>query len=79
MNFIYAVVKEHYTLGEEERISYGVAVYSNSVSDGTACIVASVHDITSDAKKASELVRRCNDLQLSADHLEDVIEDFFLV
>lgn len=79
MNFIYAVVKEHYALGEENRISYGVVVYSNSVSDGTACIVASVHDITSDEKKVSELVRRCNHLQLSAVHLKDVIEDFFLV
>ena len=76
-NITYAVVEEHYALGEIERISYGIVVYSTSALEQTACVVASVCDITSDSKRLLALVQRCNDLQLSVIHLHDIIEDFF--
>lgn len=72
----YGLVEEHYFGNNCERISYGVAVYSEAACDGTATVVASVHDVTSDKSKLTTLVRDCNRLELSPVHLEDIIEDF---
>ena len=77
-NLTYGVVEECYTIGEEERISYGMVVYADFAMNGPACVVASVCDITSDLKKLLHLVQVCNQLQLSTIHINDVIEDFFL-
>lgn len=76
MNVIYSVTEERYTLGNESRISYGIAAYANTEQSGTATIIASVHDITSDKEKLSKLVDNCNSLKLSSIHLYDVIDDF---
>lgn len=76
MTVTYGLTEEKYTLGHKTRISYGIAAYSNSETDGTATIIASIHDISEDKVKLLELVQNCNCLELSAIHLYNVIEDF---
>ncbi len=76
INVTYAVTEERYSLGDEIRVSYGIAAYSDAKENGTATIVASVHDITSDRENLSKLVDNCNRLKLSTVHLYDVAEDF---
>ena len=76
INVKYGVIEETYSLGTTYRTAYGIAVYSNSEEDGTATVVASIHDITTDKQALSELVCLCNRLELSTIHLNDVVEDF---
>ena len=77
MNVIYGITKEVYSLGADSRTSYGIVAYADAEENGTSTIVASVHDITSDKQALSDLIFLCNLLELSAIHLNDVIEDFF--
>ena len=44
----YGITEEKYTLGQQTRVSYGIAAYSNPETDGTATVIASVHDISDD-------------------------------
>ena len=76
MNITYGVTEEIYSLGHSFRTSYGIAAYADSEEDGTATIVASVHDVTADKQALIELVSLCNRLELSTIHLNDVVEDF---
>ncbi len=76
INVTYAICEEKYVLGNESRISYGIVACSNADQDGTATIIASVHDITDDKERLSKLVDDCNELELSIAHLNDVVEDF---
>ena len=76
MNVTYGVTEEIYSLGTSSRTSYGIAAYADSEEDGTATIVASIHDVTADKQSLSELVGLCNRLELSTIHLNDVVEDF---
>jgi len=76
MTVTYGITEEIYILGDSKRISYGIAAYADTETDNTTTIVASVHDITSDKQKISELVEMCNRLELSAIHLNDVVENF---
>ena len=72
----YGIIEETYALQRNARTSYGIAAYADSAQQGTATIVVSVHDITSDKERLQELISICNHLQLSPIHLSDVIEDF---
>ncbi len=72
----YGLVEERYALNGQERTSYGIAIYADAELDGTATVIASIHDITSDKPKLAALVQQCNLLELSPIHLEDVVEDF---
>ena len=76
MNVTYAVAEEKYVIGNESRISYGIVAYSNAEQEGTATIVASIRDITSDKNRLKRLVDDCNRLKLSTVHLYGVVEDF---
>ena len=76
MNITYGVTEEIYSLGTSSRTSYGIAAYADSEEDGTASIVASVHDVTADKQALSELVDLCNRLELSTIHLNNAVEDF---
>ena len=76
MNVTYGVTEETYSFGTASRTSYGIAAYADAVEDGTATIVASVHDVTTDKQALNELVSLCNRLELSTVHLMDVVEDF---
>ena len=75
-NVTYAITEEKYAFGGEKRTSYGIVAYANAEQDGTATIVASVRDITSDKKRLKKLVDDCNRLELSTVHLHDVVENF---
>ena len=72
----YGVIEEIYSLSCSSRRSYGIAVYSDSLGDGFATVLASVNDISSDREKLEELVEICNRAELSLIHLNDVINDF---
>ena len=76
MNVTYGVTEEIYSLGISSRTSYGIAAYADSEENGTATIVASIHDVTTDKRALNELVSLCNRLELSTIHLLDVVEDF---
>ncbi len=75
---VYGVVKSEYILGEMRRVSYGIAAYANADEEGTAVILALLHDITSNASDIEALVERCNRSGLSLLHLADVVEDELL-
>jgi len=74
----YAVTEEKYSFGDKCRISYGIAAYSGAEEDGSATIIASIHDITTDKSGLVKLINDCNRLELSILHLRDVVEDFLL-
>ena len=76
MNITYRVTAETYSIGTSSRTSYGIAAYADHEKDGTATIVVSVHDVTSDKQSLSDLVALCNHLKLSTIHPNDVVEDF---
>ena len=71
------VTEEVYALGPARRVSYGIAAYADSDADGTASILSSVRDISSDRASVEELAGLCNRLELDVIHLADVVEDFF--
>ena len=75
-NVTYGTVTESYTLGNTSRVSYGIAVYSHAESDGTATVIASVHDVSSEKNKLDDLASLCNLHRLAPEHLCDVIDDF---
>ncbi len=75
-NIIYGLIQEQYILGDETRISYGVAAYADPEFDGTVTVVASAHDLSGDKNVMTDFVNKCNELQLSLLHFDDVIEDF---
>lgn len=72
----YGLIYEEYYLGDKARVSYGVAVYADPATDGTVTVVASAHDLSGDKDRVTELVDKCNSLQLSLLHFDDVIDDF---
>ena len=76
MNITYGMTEEIYTLNGKSRKSYGIAIYSNAEEDGSATILTAVRDITSERERLEDLVQKCNLLELSPIHLDDVIEDF---
>lgn len=76
MNVTYGVTEEIYSLGISSRTSYGIAAYMDSEENGTATIVTSIHDVTTDKRALDKLVSLCNRLELSTIHLLDVVEDF---
>ena len=78
INVTYAIIEEKHSIGDNTRISYGIAAYSNENNDSTATIITSIHDITTDKKKLLDLINTCNELQLSTVHLNDIVEDFFV-
>ena len=72
----YGMVEEIYSLGNLSRRAYGIVAYANAEEDGTATVVASAHDLTSDRRRAERLAVECNLGKLALHHFEDVIEDF---
>lgn len=79
MNAItYGVAEDHYLLYGCERISYGLVVYADAASEGTASILASIPDISSDYAALAALAELCNRMGLSLIHLDDVVEDFLV-
>ncbi len=73
----YGLVREEYHTDRTIRTAYGIAVYAHVADTADACIVASIRDITPDRIAIEDLIRRCNEGNLSPLHLQDVIDDFF--
>ena len=74
---IYGITEEVYELNGEKRRSYGFVLYSNN--DGTATILLSARDVTTDKESLLELAEMCNRLELSPIHFFDVVEDFLAI
>ena len=74
----YGVVEEvHNGSGSNsQRITYGIAAYSDIDDEETATVISHICDVTSDRFKAEDLVNKCNKLKLSLCHLRDIVEDF---
>lgn len=72
----YSTIEETLVHGGEARISYGIAAYSDTETDGTAVRIAVVRDICSSRQRIADLVRLCNGCQLSVIHLPEIVEDF---
>ncbi len=78
-NLTYGVTEEIHRVGGETRISYGIAAYADVSENGSAVIVASVGDVSTQRRPLEKLVEWCNLLELSPTHLSDVVEDFLSV
>ena len=76
MNITYGLVEEKYFVGVDVRVSYGVAAFADADVDGSATIVFSIHDISSDRENLIKLISSCNRMKLSIHHFNDIIEDF---
>lgn len=72
----YAVTEEIRRVGDEERISYGIAAYENVPENGSAVVIASVGDVSCTRDPMEKLAQWCNLLEISPLHLCDVVEDF---
>ncbi len=74
----YELVEEKYTLNGQSRVAYGMVLLANAAEDGTATIIASARDLTSDKARLEALIENCNKLELSPIHFDDVVEDFWI-
>lgn len=72
----YGTIEETLVHGGEARISYGIAAYSDTETDETAAVLTVVRDICSCRQRIDDLVRLCNECQLSVIHLPEIVEDF---
>jgi len=72
----YGIIEETYLLGNDRRTSYGIAAYADATPEGSAVVIASVRDVSCEKQPLAELVRLCNELELSPIQLHEVVEDF---
>ena len=76
MNLItYGLIKETYMIEDNEMKSYGIAVFENIKAENVVLILDSVRNISTDRAKVENLIKKCNELNLSVIHLQDVIDD----
>ena len=76
MNINYDIIEEKYYDKSNTRISYGIVAYANEIGNElNGVIIASIHDISSNRSMIVNLITKCNNLSLSLEHLEEVIED----
>ena len=73
---IYGIVEEHHMLSELRRISYGIEAFAHVSETRLDCIVASVHDLSEDRVEIEALIERFNRLEVSPDHLEELVADW---
>ena len=71
----YIVVENKYE-GIVSRNSFGIAYVE--FDENTTIVIETISDITSNKKSIENFVKLCNELQLSAVQLQDVVEDFML-
>ncbi len=53
-------------------------VYGMAITDDTGKIVTKIDNISSDGDAVAELVRICNEKELSPIHFSDVVEDYIV-
>ena len=66
----YIIIQGRYLIEGEAHTGYGIAYTGNST--------LSFEDLTGNPTTIAELVRLCNELDLSPIHLKDVVEDFLI-
>lgn len=66
----YILIKSICTLEDTEHIIYGIALVDGSD------LIESVNDLSCDKQRVERLVELCTRLELSPEHLPDVIDDF---
>ena len=69
-DIIYGVTEEKHKYNGVERITYGVAAYSNEEDEEMLTILISVSHVTTDKNRMIDFVEKCNRLGLSLIHLE---------
>ena len=77
MTIKYKIVKEVHMTDEYTGISYGIAVY-DSTAEVESGLLKYIGDVSCDKEEVEELVRMCNQLELSDVHIYDVVEDFLI-
>ena len=70
----YILIENSCTLEDAEHTTYGIALANNH--DDGADLIKSVHGISCDTQRVERLAELCTKLELSPEHLSDVIEDF---
>ena len=76
MNTAYGVVTEIYGLEGETRCPAEITAYANADADGTASIVASVMDISSNETQVKAFVGRCDPERLPVCSFQNKANDF---
>ncbi len=76
MAITYGIVEEIHRVGDACRVSYELAAYADTETDGASAVVLSVHDVTSDKERLCDLIDKCNEEKLSLIHMKDVVMDF---
>lgn len=76
-NVTYGVTEETYSVNGSVRNSYGIACYADVDECGSATIIKSVRDITSDYNMIVEVVRQFNANKLDLLHFDNVVDDIF--
>ena len=66
----YILIKSIYTLEDTEHTIYGIAL-----ADGSD-LIESVNGLSCDRQRVERLAELCTRLELSPEHLSDVIDDF---
>ncbi len=69
----YGIVREEYIVGEETRISYGIAAFCDVKENGSATVLASLHDIAENRKMAEDMAEKCNKESYDPNMLIDLI------
>lgn len=72
----YQIIEDEVLLHGHRQASYGIAVYVDAEENGAYTLLTAIHDVSSDGARLWDLVQSCNRLELSALHLNDVVEDF---
>ena len=71
MDCKYILIRDTYSGDTERHIGYGIAVVDNE-----SAIVSAATDLSCNENEVAELVNKCNELELSLVHFQDVVEDF---
>lgn len=66
----YILIKSSYTLEDAEHTTYGIALAEGSH------LIESVNGLSCDKQKVERLAELCTQLELSPEHLSDIVEDF---
>ncbi len=74
----YGTVKEEYICNGQVRTAYGIVAFSDADTDGSACISASLRDLSPDRAAVEALAERCNRCGLSVEALQELAEDLLV-
>ena len=72
----YRVLQTQYTIQGRTYTVYGISVYEQAFDNSPIALVRKVPNISLSMSRVADLVERCNRLQPSPIHLDDIIEDF---